>query len=712
MKNPKDIIFSLDIGTRKVAGLLAAREAGLLRVVDLEIREHSGRSMLDGQVHNIEEVAEVVRQVKEALEKRSKIELKQVGVAVAGRTLRTRRARVEGEADFNEEITADSVRNLEMEALSLLMREENEAGADYYCVGYSVVRYELDGQLIGELRGHRGRSMAVELIATFLPRVVLNSMLSVLDRAGLEAVNLTLEPIAAMNVIIPQDIRRLNLLLLDIGAGTTDLALTREGAVFAYGMVPEAGDEITEFICEKYILDFASAEKLKRQIRETANISFRDIFGKPREITAEELKAEIRPRVRLLAESIVKEALALNGKVPHAVILVGGGSLTPGLEEEIAAILGLDRTHVGIRLPEAVAGVKDETGKLTGPEQVTPLGICVMSGRSEGLRFIDITLNSRPARIPDLQQNLDLLSVLVTCGVDRLKLYGRIGHALCVEVNKELKMIKGGMGRPARVRLNGQPAEFTASVNSGDRIDFEGARDGADARGRVGEVVDIQPLNLIFNDQPLRVEPRIMVNGFPADKETELTDRARIECGLPCCRDTLLARGIDPEAFREKEIMIRVNREPRVLTQTGFQLRVNGQRAGLDEPLSEGARIEFDPEQSEFFLVKEVVDIPGSGKNVKIRLNGEELVLQGSNGRIFLNGRAVSPDEPLVDRSEIVTRSGNDLPPTVSRVMDRVSVNPKDQKGKRLTILVNGEPAGFTTPLTDGAEVSVVFVDR
>ena len=74
---------------------------------------------------------------------------------------------------------------------------------------------------------------------------------------------LTLEPIAAINVLIPPSMRRLNVALVDIGAGTSDIAITDAGTVIAYGMVPIAGDEVTEAISDHYLLDFPIGRKSK-----------------------------------------------------------------------------------------------------------------------------------------------------------------------------------------------------------------------------------------------------------------------------------------------------------------------------------------------------------------------------------------------------------------------------------------------------------------
>ena len=96
---------------------------------------------------------------------------------------------------------------------------------------------------------------------------------------------LTLEPIAAINVLIPPSMRRLNVALVDIGAGTSDIAMTDAGTVIAYGMVPIAGDEITEAISDQLLLDFPFAEKAKRELINQNVITVTDILGFETEIS-------------------------------------------------------------------------------------------------------------------------------------------------------------------------------------------------------------------------------------------------------------------------------------------------------------------------------------------------------------------------------------------------------------------------------------------
>ncbi|MCK4995097.1 MAG: ATPase, partial [Candidatus Omnitrophica bacterium] len=94
MKNKTDLVFSLDIGTRKVVGIVAEKAADKLKIIDVEVVEHKTRTMLDGQIHNINEVAKIVVAIKESLQNRLNVEFRDVGVAVAGRALKTVKSKI------------------------------------------------------------------------------------------------------------------------------------------------------------------------------------------------------------------------------------------------------------------------------------------------------------------------------------------------------------------------------------------------------------------------------------------------------------------------------------------------------------------------------------------------------------------------------------------------------------------------------------------
>ncbi|MBQ9478920.1 MAG: rod shape-determining protein, partial [Selenomonadaceae bacterium] len=287
----REKIFALDIGTRSVIGIVAVKEPDdSLTIIATQRREHKTRAMLDGQIHDVPKVAAIIKEVTDELEKEVGA-LKSAAVAAAGRELFTVTADASFESDST--ITDDEETNLKFAAVqnaqANLASLHSLNPEDYYCVGYSTIKYELDGVRLKSLVGQRGRLATATVIATFLPCQVINSIQSALDSVGLEVRALTLEPIAAINVLILPSMQHLNLVLVDIGAGTSDIAITTNGSIIAYGMVPVAGDEITDAISQNFLLDFNVAENVKRNAAIGQRSTFGNILGDQFDLTPEEV---------------------------------------------------------------------------------------------------------------------------------------------------------------------------------------------------------------------------------------------------------------------------------------------------------------------------------------------------------------------------------------------------------------------------------------
>lgn len=704
-------IFALDIGTRKVMGIVARKVEDHLQILDVEVIEHPSRPMFDAQIHSIEEVVKTTKRIKHNLESRLNKKLEQVGVAVAGRNLVTYKSKVVKEFNFEEEVTQEMVRDLELEAVDKIISDSREKLSRFYCVGYSPIYYELDGSRISTLLGHRAKFIATEVIVTFLPRVVLDSMFAVLKKSKLELTNITLEPISAINAIIPFEMRNLNILLIDIGAGTSDLALTKDGVVFAYSMVPEAGDEITDSISEILLVDFSTAERIKRSLKD--GMEYEDIWGRRHRLDVQRLKQGLSVHVKRLAESITKRALELNGGVPQAVVAVGGGSLTFNLVGELATSFGLAPDKVGIRLPRAIKGIKDTTGKLNGPEAVTPLGIALMTANSSGLRFIEIEVNHKKLKMLDFQQKKDIMGALTLAAIEDKKLYPRPGLALSVEVNGELKIIKGTLGQPANVLLNGKPvSSLSDKIENGDKLEFQEAIDGQDASILIKDLLDIRPVEIILNRQTQEVMPPVIMNGEVVKLDTPVVDRANIKTDCSKISDILKFKGLSLENLSERQILVNINGVPKILTQRNFTLRLNGKFADLDTELKPKDVIEFYPDIPIFYKIRDVVEIPESASQMRINVDGQDIDVSIEPIQIFMNGRQVKPDEFLIDRADIRVYRLKERRILLSEIFRYINVDPQKVLGKTIKIWVNDTPAGFTTPLFEGSRVRILFEER
>lgn len=527
----EDLIFALDIGTRTVVGVVGVEEGQKFRILAVEIIEHESRAMIDGQIHDVGRVAEVSGLIKNKLEESLGVSLTKVAIAAAGRVLKTCETVVERQIEASEEISRELASSLEMEAiqqaqLKLEQDVPKEEQNQFYCVGYSVINYFLNGFVISSILGHKGKCVGAKVLATFLPHIVVDSLYTVMNRVGLEVTSLTLEPIAAINVTIPKDLRLLNLALVDIGAGTSDIALTREGSVVAYGMVPMAGDEITEKIAQHYLVDFNTAEKIKIALAsKKQSISFMDILGKKNTVDRQEVEELIMPAVDNLAKTISQRITEFNGRSPNAVFLIGGGSQVRGLAARIAEYLDLPLERVAVRDRSVIQNVIFSGKKLSGPEGITPVGIAVTALMQRGQDFLTVTVNKKKIRIFN-SRKLTVSDSLILAAFDADKLIGRSGKSLSYEINGQKRLVKGTYGKPAEIYVNGSIASLETVLKMGDEITIVPAEKGANAYLTVQEVVGAQPfpIEIELNGCALTVGTRIIVNEKEVEYNTSINE--------------------------------------------------------------------------------------------------------------------------------------------------------------------------------------------
>ncbi|MBC2580110.1 cell division protein FtsA [Clostridium sp. DJ247] len=512
--NPQDIIFALDIGTRSVIGTVGIVRDKKFCVVSEYSMEHEERAMIDGQIHDVSLVASAVNMVKKQLEEKLKIKLEKVAIAAAGRFLRTVTVKAELKIEDDKEIDKDIVRSLELTAVKTAEKQiNNQASGKLYCVGYSVKNYYLNGYVISNLLAQKGETIEVEVIATFLPRSVVDSLYSVMNKVGLEVISLTLEPIAAIEAAIPKNLRLLNLALVDIGAGTSDIAISSKESISAYGMVPLAGDEVTELIAQNYLLDFNTAEKVKRQCTACETIKYTDVLGLENEISSEEIIKLITPIVKKIAEEIGSRIIDLNGsKSTNAVFLVGGGAHTPLLREFLAEKLAIAPERIAIRGRDVVTDCVCEDNSL-GSTGVTVLGIALVSIKRLGHDFIDVILNGNVVSLFNSHKHT-VMDAMMQAGVNPKVLVGKNGKNIRFMLNGIKRLAFGTLATNAEIRVNNRLCSIDEEVKEGDKIEITYAMDGKDASPKVLDYVKrLYSISFFMNDIIENLEPIGIING-------------------------------------------------------------------------------------------------------------------------------------------------------------------------------------------------------
>lgn len=709
MDDDNQLLFALDIGTRSVVGLVGKTENGIIKLVAADREEHHTRAMLDGQIHDVQEVAGVLAAVKARLEI-STGPLSRVAVAAAGRALCTLRGSAELETAARGTLTPDDERSLELAAVQAAQAELATSGtiadpAGYYCVGYSVVSFTLDSSRIKSLVGQRGKRAGIEVIATFLPRQVIDSLQSAIQSVGLEMSTLTLEPIAAINALIPSTMRHLNLVLVDVGAGTSDVAITRDGSVVAYGMVPFAGDEITETISQHFLLDFNIAETVKRQLGGKARkLAFTDVLGMTRKLPAKDIIMAMTPKVGELAQAIATEILTLNTAPPQAVLLVGGGALTPLLPEALAQALDIPQARVAIRRPDSMAGFIDIPAELCTPDAVTPLGILKLAG-GRALNFINVFVNKRPVRLFNLSR-LTVADALLVAGIDIRALRGRPGMALTITVNGETRFIAGSHGTPGQVLLNSQPTPLTGVLQDQDRLEVTLGADGTEPRPLLAEVVTMpEPLSIRIDGHDYTVSPPVTVNGQPATAATVLGDRDQIVAPSSLTLlQALQLLDLNPEPA---EYSYQVNGTLRAY-KVWPKYTINETLAALDQVLHTGdavATLQLPPP-----TLAEVLGLnpPELEPAISVLFNGVNCPVPIRRHTVRVNGRPAEPAEPAPPGSAIELITAADPQPLISDVLLAADFDPLSlPAAKKVTVLLNGLPTEFTACVKNKDKVDI-----
>lgn len=702
-------LFALDIGTRSVVGIILKEDNGVYHVEDLVTIEHKERSMIDGQIHNILSVANVITEIKTILEERHGT-LKRVSVAAAGRALKTTEGAVTIDISEKSLFTTEDINRLELAAVQqaqqTLLSSSVTTDDYYYCVGYSVLHYNLDGDEIGSLIDQTGRTATASVIATFLPRVVVESLLSALKRADLEMEALTLEPIAAINVLIPPSMRRLNVALVDIGAGTSDIAITDNNTVIAYGMVPIAGDEVTEALSNQYLLDFPIAELAKRSLSTEESIVITDILGFEQTIPSDEVVSLIQPSIDKLASGISEEIRRLNnGKSPQAVMVVGGGSLTPGLPKEISLQLELPENRVGVRGLEALSNVTLAEDIVSSPALVTPIGIAIAARRAP-IHYMTVSVNDKTIRLFELKE-MTVADALLATNIKAKQLYGKPGLGMSIILNGKRLIIPGEHGKSSVILLNGKPASTKDYIANGDMISIEPSVDGNNATAIVSDLIgDIQPVHVSLDDKPIVLLPKITINGLHATSEASVSDRDDIVFSFSTnLQEVLTRQGIHtPQPFE-----LIVNKKPIRLDQFAPKFMLGEKPVLPNYQLKDGDSIRIV--QPEFPSVADIANSIGKSFKtiVTVRFNGEKVELHNKSFDITLNGIVADPQK-IVKLGDILTFSETPYKQTVfSDLFKYVEYTLPQTGSATYQLLRNGETIGFNDPIFEGDSLEISF---
>lgn len=577
-------VFGLDIGTRNVVGTVGYQTDDKEFVVTAQyVREHETRAMLDGQIHDIGRVAKTIKEVKDELEKQTGQPLEEVCIAAAGRVLKTVTTHVEYEYAQESVVTGEDVHTLDLlgiEKAQEALKEVNDTSYKFYCVGYSTVKFFLNDEVFISLEGHKANKIGEDIIVTFLPEDVVDGLYAAVGQAGLSVANMTLEPIAAINVAIPENYRMLNIALVDVGAGTSDISITRDGSIIAYGMIPHAGDELTEVIVQHFLVDFNMAESIKLQSTTSDTVTYKDIMSIEHTIPAQDVWDVAAPVVDNIAQEVSTKIRELNGdKTVSACFVVGGGGKIHGFTEKLAEDLDLPEERVALRGEEVLGDVTFEQEDIKkDPLLVTPIGIC-LNYYDQRNNFIMVRFNGERIKLYD-NNRLTIVDAALQAGFPNDELFPKRGTPINFTVNGVARLVRGEAGDGAVVTMNGKTASINTPLEPNSEIVIEPSTAGEAAVYKISQLDEYNHsvITFIINGRRVSCPRFVQVNGELEPEDYSIRENDVIET-----RNYYTVRQI--AQFMD------------LVIDTDQMIFVNNEEAGLDTLVYENFSVEWKTDE-------------------------------------------------------------------------------------------------------------------
>ena len=369
------------MGTTKICAVIAeANAAGSIDVVG--VGAAPSRGLRKGVVVNIDSTVEAIRQAVGEAEQMAGVEVSGVYAGVAGGHIRGVNSRgVVAVGNKDREVAAVDVQRAIDAARAINLPQDREI---IHVLPQTFVVDEQDG--IREPIGMTGVRLEVEVhIVTGAITSVQNVVRSV-NRAGLAVHDIVLEPFASAEAVLYPDEREPGVVLVDIGGGTADVGLFRDGAIWHTAILPVGGDHITNDIAVGLRTPAAEAEDLKRRygcalttlISGKETIDVPSVGGrKPRSLSRQILSEIIQPRVEEIFTLVARELTkaGFQDAATAGVVITGGTSIMEGIPELAEAVFDLP---VRRGLPETVGGLADV---VKSPIYATGVGLALYGAR-------------------------------------------------------------------------------------------------------------------------------------------------------------------------------------------------------------------------------------------------------------------------------------------------------------------------------------------
>ena len=488
-----------------------------------------------------------------------------------------------------------------------------------------------------------------------------------------------------------------------MGAGTSDISITRDGSITAYGMIPVAGDSLTDVIVQKCLVDFDMAEHIKKSLRDEASeIEFTDIMGLPQKISADEIKEALDPYIEDMTTRVADEIKKLNGdKSVSAVFVVGGGGMIPGYTEKLSEKLGILKERVAIRGEEVMKDIIfEEENAHKDSLMVTPIGIC-LSFYAQSNNFIFVAFNGEKLKLYD-NGHLTVSDAAVQMSFPNEDLFPKRGKALTFTIGGKTRIVRGTEGESSVILINGEPADLYTQIHSGDEIEVKASTPGEDASFTLGELAELKaPVRINVNSRIVEFPKKAVVNGKLQDTFYKVAEGDDIKVNNFYTVEQI-AEFLDVAIAGDIKVNS-VAAAPDTKVYEDFNLEfVMGEKSPVNASAS-GDSDSFD----------NLPDDDGTAAEMKAKMAEQSSESDDKNSD---DGSKVDTDKKNdVPVSSSITVIANGRPFTLTGklqyvfvdIFDKMEFDLKASNGRKIVTLLNGRDAQYLEPLKDGDVIEV-----
>jgi cell division protein FtsA len=376
VREDQNLIVGLDIGTSKIVAIVAELlPDGMLKVIG--IGQHVSRGLKKGVVINIDSTMQSIQRAIEEAELMADCKIKNVFTGIAGSHIKSLNSH--GMVKIKEgEVTQLDIDHVIETARAIALP------ADQQLLHILTQEFIIDGQEdVRDPLGMSGMKLEAKVHIVTGAVAAAQNIVKCIKRCGLEVSDLILQPLASSVAVLTEDEKELGVCLVDIGGGTTDIAVFKNGSIRHTAVIPIAGDQMTNDIAVAFRTPTQSAEEIKMKhgcaLRQLADprevVEVMGVDGRePRQLSIQTLAEVIEPRVVELYEFVQQELRrsGMEEMIASGIVITGGSAAMRGMVE-----LGEEILHNPVRLgmPRYVSGLSEV---ITNPRYATGVGLLLM----------------------------------------------------------------------------------------------------------------------------------------------------------------------------------------------------------------------------------------------------------------------------------------------------------------------------------------------